>query len=318
MRLEVNKLILNEKQVIEEMLITGIIPQFYNTKNVLNRLYRYFNGDIDEVLKSLEMLGIIVDKRYVYENVSHYTQIQPLSQGKTIEIYKSELDKIKKLKSRQTQRTVFGLLMLKKIINVKCDRHDNMLRLDNINEIFNYVNNIDNKKSERQAWYDMQQNGIINVDFDCNIELKILELEGETVETIRNKFDDCNYWFDKLVPTEQLETVIAVVNGEVEVYEHMGYRATAREFSEKYFEIKGTHVRDCCTLKREQQNGVYFFVLDETWCKKGDYELRKANYIDAMTRARNILVKCKRNPNKKKKLYIRIDGGDEWLTARIK
>ena len=49
MKLEVDKLILNEIEVVEEMLNTGIIPQFYNTKNVLNRLYRYFEGNIEEV-----------------------------------------------------------------------------------------------------------------------------------------------------------------------------------------------------------------------------------------------------------------------------
>lgn len=320
MKIEIDKLILNEKDVIEEMLNTGIIPQFYNNKNVLNRLYRYFNGDVDKVLQGLDLLGIIADKRYVHENVSYYTEIQPLSEGKFIEIYKRELQAIKRLNSRVSQRTAFGLLMLKKIVNAKCNRQDNVLRLDSINEIFKYVTNVANKKLECQAWYDMQQNGIINVDWDGNIEIKILEFDGETLETIKNKFDNCNHWFDKLVPSKikREETIIAIIDGEVEVYEHKGYRGTAQEFSEKHFAIKGTHIKDCCTLKREQQNGVYFFVLDEEWCEKGDYELRKANYIYSMTRARDILTSCKRNPNKKKKLYVRIDGGDEWRTVRIK
>ena len=320
MKVEIDKLILNELEVVEEMLNTGIVPQFYNTKNVLNRLYRYFNGDIDKVVENLKMLGIMVDEQYVKENIEFYTQIQPLTQGKAIEIYKSELDKIKKLKSRQTQRTAFGLLMFKKIVNEKYNRHDSILRLDSIDEIFNYVTSVSRtEKVKNTSWYDMQQNGIINVDWDCNIELKILEFEGQVVETIKNNFDKCDYWFDKLVPENtNLETIVVIVDGEVEVYEHKGYRGAAKEFSEKHFAIKGTHIKDCCTLKREQQNGVYFFVLDEEWCSKGDYELRKANYIYSMTKARDILTKCKRNPNKKKKLYVRIDGGDEWLTVRIK
>ena len=37
-----------------------------------------------------------------------------------------------------------------------------------------------------------------------------------------------------------------------------------------------------------------------------------------MKQAREILIKAKRNPNKKLKLYIRIDGGNEMLTVRIK
>ena len=267
MKVEIEKLILNEVEVVEEMLDTGIIPQFYNTKNVLNRLYRYFNGDVDKVVEHLKMLGIKVDKQYVEQNVEFYTEIQPLSQGKSIKIYKSELDNIKKLKSRQTQRTAFGLLMFKKIVNEKCDRHDSVLRLDSIDEIFDYVTNIENTKAERQAWYDMQQNGIINVDWDCNIDLQILKFDGEVLETIKNKFDDCNYWFNKLVPAEQLETIVAVLpDGEVKIYEHLGYRGTAREFSEKYFEIKGTRIKECCDLKKKHYKQVIFFVLDEEQC----------------------------------------------------
>ena len=320
MKVEIDKLILNELEVVEEMLNTGIVPQFYNTKNVLNRLYRYFNGDIDKVVDNLKMLGIMVDEQYVKENIEFYTQIQPLTQGKAIEIYKSELDKIKKLKSRQTQRTAFGLLMFKKIVNEKYNRHDNILRLDSRDEIFNYVNNIDNAKSEREAWYTMQQSGIINVDWDCNIEVKILEFEGQVVETITNNFDKCNDWFNKLIPAEQLETIIAIMDGEIEVYEHKGYRGAAKEFSEKHFAIKGTHIKDCCTLKREQQNGVYFFVLDEEMLRReGDYEARKEAFINAMTKARDILTKCKRNPNKKKKLYVRVNSTDGTsFTVRIK
>ena len=267
MKVEIEKLILNEVEVVEEMLDTGIIPQFYNTKNVLNRLYRYFNGDVDKVVEHLKMLGIKVDKQYVEQNVEFYTEIQPLSQGKEIKVYKSELDKIKKLKSRQTQRTAFGLLMFKKIVNEKCDRHDSVLRLDSIDEIFDYVTGVDRtEKSKNTCWYDMQQNGIINVDFDCNIELKILEFDGEVVETIENKFDSCDYWFNKLVPAEELETIVAVLpDGEVKIYEHLGYRGTARKFEEDFsIKVDSSDLRKCCNLKKKHCKKVIFFVLDET------------------------------------------------------
>ena len=281
MKVEIEQLILNEKQVVEAMLETSIVPQFYNSYVVANRLYRYFNGDIDKVTEQLINLGIVYvsngatekqinerlqqTKAYVKEMFENYTEIQPLSQDKSIKIYKSELDNIKKLKSRTTQRIAFGLLMFKKIINEKYGLKDNMLRLDSIDELSKYVNNIRKENLINDGWYNMQQNGIIDVDWDCNIELKILEFDGETVETIENKFDDCKYWFDKLIPEEQLETIVAVLpDGEVEIYEHMGYRGTAREFSEKHFEIKNTRIKDCCSLVRKHYKKVIFFVLDET------------------------------------------------------
>lgn len=289
MKLEINKLILDEKQVVEEMLNTGIIPQFYNTKNVLNRLYRYFEGNIDKVLPALKMLNIKFNKEYVEEQFKYYAEIQPLSENKTIKIYKSELQAIKKLKSRTSQRTAFGLLMFKKIINVKCNRQDNILRLDSINEIFDYVNNIENAKAERQAWYDMQQDGIINMDYDCNIELKILEFDGNVVETIKNKFDDCNYWFDKLVPENtNLETIVAVLpDGTVEFYRHKGYRGTATEF--KHFKIDSSDIKKCCSLKRKHYKKVIFFVLDEE-----RYELEKEQYLESIIKERQDLLKKKK------------------------
>ena len=267
MKLEIEQLILNEKQVVEAMLETSIVPQFYNSHMVANRLYRYFNGDIDKVVEQLGKLGIKVKEDYVKEMFENYTEIQPLSQDKSIKIYKSELDKIKKLKSRTTQRIAFGLLMFKKIINEKYGLKDRVLRLDSIDELSKYVNNIRKENLINDGWYNMQQNGIIDVDWDCNIDLQILEFDGETVETIKNKFDDCNYWFEKLVPEEQLETIVAVLpDGTVEIYEHMGYRGTAREFSEKHFEIKNTRIKDCCSLVRKHYKKVIFFVLDEEQC----------------------------------------------------
>ena len=268
MKLEIEQLILNEKQVVEEMLETSIVPQFYNSYIVANRLYRYFNGDVKKVVEQLINLGIKVKEDYVKEMFENYTEIQPLSQDKSIKIYRSELDKIKKLKSRQTQRTAFGLLMFKKIINEKYGLiKDNMLRLDSIDEIFHYVKGVDRtEKTRNTCWYEMQQNGIIDVDFDCNIKLKILQFDDEVVETIKNKFDDCDYWFEKLVPEEQLETIVAVLpDGEVKIYEHLGYRGTARKFEEDFsIKVDSSDLRKCCNLKKKHCKKVIFFVLDET------------------------------------------------------
>ena len=291
MKVEIEKLILNEKQVVEVMLETSIIPQFYNSHIVTNRLYRYFNGDVEKVVEQLGKLGIKVKEDYVKEMFENYTEIQPLSQDKSIKIYKSEIDKIKKLKSRQTQRTVFGLLMFKKIINEKYGLKDRVLRLDSIDEIFKYVNNIEDNKAERQAWYDMQQNGIINVDFDCNIELKILEFDGESIETIKNKFDDCKYWFDKLIPAEELETIVAVLpDGTFKIYKNEGFRGTATRFEEDYkIKADGANIRKCCLLQKKHYKKNIFFILDEE-----RYELEKEQYIETMIKERQDLLKKKK------------------------
>ena len=315
MKVEIEQLILNEKQVVEAMLETSIVPQFYNSHIVTNRLYRYFNGDIDKVVEQLINLGIVYvsdsatekqinerlqqTKAYVKEMFENYTEIQPLSQDKSIKIYKSELDKIKKLKSRQTQRTVFGLLMFKKIINEKYGLKDRMLRLDSIDEIFHYVKGVDRtEKTRNTCWYEMQQNKIINVDFDCNIELKILEFDGEPIEVekgkfnIEHKFDDCDYWFDKLVPENtNLETIVAVLpDGTFKIYKNEGFRGTATRFEEDYkIKADGANIRKCCLLQKKHYKKNIFFILDEE-----RYELEKEQYIETMIKERQDLLKKKK------------------------
>lgn len=309
MKLEIEQLILNEKQVVEEMLETSIVPQFYNSYIVANRLYRYFNGDIDKVVEQLINLGIVYvgngatekqinerlqqTKTYVKEMFENYTEIQPLSQDKSIKIYKSELQTITKLKSRQTQRTAFGLLMFKKIINEKYGLKDNMLRLDSIDEIFNYVKGVDRtEKTRNTCWYEIQQNGIIDVDFDCNIKLKILAFDGESVETIKDKFDDCDYWFDKLVPENtNLETIVAVLpDGTFKIYKNEGFRGTATRFEEDYkIKADGANIRKCCLLQKKHYKKNIFFILDEE-----RYELEKEQYIETMIKERQDLLKKKK------------------------
>ena len=98
----------------------------------------------------------------------------------------------------------------------------------------------------------------------------------------------------------------------------MGYRGTAKVLQDEGIKITGARIKECCDLTKEQLNGNTYFVLDEKWCEAGDYELRKTNYIKTMIIIRHMLVENKRNKNKKKKLYVRIDGGDEIFTVRIK
>lgn len=322
MEIKPYSLILNEYEVVEEMVRTGIIPQFYKNINILvNRLYRYFyevnKDNAEELLRAaLDRLDVAYDDEYLAETVGQYTIVQPLKRTNGINVYQEEVDAINKIKGRSNQRTAFSLLIIQKVLSP----HSNKLYFDNWNDMFKVVN-ISNQTERNKACHELYQQGVIDVPlFDNYIELLISRTDGKINTTIKDNFDKIDEWFDKIFSENtNLETIIMIdEDGNVREFKHTGYRGTANILQQEEINIKGTDIKKICELKREQLNGVFFFTLDEKWCKQGNYELRKENYIKAMVDARKILIKAKRNPNKKLKLYIRIDGGDEMLTVRIK
>lgn len=323
MRIEINKMILNEYRVVEEMVQTCIIPPYYSNINILvNRLYRYFyeiyaNNAVDLLRQMLDKLNVTYDEQTLEETVGKYTIVQPLKRTNGINVYQEEVDAINRIKGRSNQRTAFGLLVIQKVLSP----HSNKLYLDYYDDIFKVVN-ISNQTERNKTCHELYQQGVIDVPlFDNYIELLISRTDGKINTTIKDNFDKIDEWFDKIfAENTNLETVIMVDEDGVREFTHTGYRGTANILQQEGINIKGTDIKKICELQREQLNGVFFFTLDDKLLKReGDYELRKEAYIEAMTKARHILIKCKRNPNKRKKLYIRVNSTDGTsFTVRIK
>lgn len=324
MEIKVQNMILNEYEVVEEMVRTSTIPQYYNNMDILiNRLLRYFyevdkDNAVDLLKQTLNKLDIVYEDKAVDETIKKYTVIQPLKRTNGINIYQEEVDAINKISGRENQRVAFGLLVIQKVLSP----HSNRLYLDNWNDVFKVVK-IGNQDQRNSTLYQLQQQKAIDVPlFDNYLEVKIAKTDGKINTTIKDGFDKVDGWFDKIfAENTNLETIIMVdlETDKVRVFKHMGYRGTSNALKQDGINIKGTDIKKCCDLAKEQYNGNIYFVLDEKWCEAGDYELRKANYIKTMITIRHILVENKRNKNKKKKLYARIDGGDgEILTVRIK
>lgn len=322
MEIKVQNMILNEYEVVEGIIKTGIIPDFYKNIDILvNRLYRYFyeldkDNAVDLLKQELDKLDVAYEDEYLENKVMRYTVVQPLKRTNGINIYQAEVDAINRIKGRSNQRVAFGLLIIQKVLSP----HSNRLYIDNWNDVFKVVKIT--KQSERNnTLYQLQQQGVIDVPlFDNYLEVKIAKADGKVHTTIKDGFDKVDKWFDKIFEENtNLETVIMIdEDGNMREFRHAGYSGVAKALQEEGRKITKAAISQICKLQREQLNGCSFFVLDEEWCKQGDYELRKANYIDAMKRAREILIKAKRNPNKKLKLYVRIDGGNEVITVRIK
>ena len=322
MKIESHSLIANEYEVVEGIVRTGIIPDFYsNTGILMNRLFRYFyesdaDNAIDLLKRELDKLDIAYDDEYLEGGVMKYEVVQPLKRTNGINIYQEEVDSINRIKGRSNQRTAFSLLIIQKVLSP----HSNKLYFDNWNDMFKPVN-ITNQVERNNIIHQLQQQGVVDVPlFDNYIEIKIARTDGKIHITIKDNFDKIDGWFDTIfAENTNLETIIMIdKEGNVREFRHTGFAGVAKILQGEGVKIDKQAISKICKLQREQLNGAFFFVLDEEWCDKGDYELRKANYIDTMKQAREILIKCKRNPNKKGKLYVRIDGDDETLTVRIK
>lgn len=322
MEIKPYSLILNEYEVVEGIVRTGIIPDFYsNTGILMNRLFRYFyESDADNAInllkRELEKLDIAYDDEYLEGGVMKYEVVQPLKRTNGIAIYQSEVDSINKIKGRTAQRTAFSLLIIQKVLSP----HSNKLYFDNWNDMFKPVN-ITNQVERNNIIYQLQQQGVIDVPlYDNYLEVKIARTDGKVHTVIKGNFDKIDGWFDEIfAENTNLETVIMVdEDGNIREFSHVGYSGVAKILSQEGRKITKSAISQICKLQREQLNGAFFFTLDEEWCEAGDYELRKENYIKAMVDARKILISCKRNPHKKGKLYVRVDGGDEMLTVRIK
>ena len=322
MKIEKYSFILNEYEVVEEMVHTNTIPDFYsNTGILVNRLFRYFyeldsDNAVDLLKQELDKLDILYEDEFLENGVMKYEVVQPLRRTNGINIYQEEVDAINNIKGRSNQRVAFGLLVIQKVLSP----HSNRLYLDNWYDVFKVVK-FGNQDQKNSTLYQLQQQGVVDVPlYDNYLEIKIARTDGKIHTIIKNGFDKIDGWFDKIfAENTNLETVIMVdEDGNIREFRHTGYSGVAKILTQEGRKITKAAISQICKLQREQLNGVFFFVLDEEWCKQGDYELRKENYIDAMKQAREILIRAKRNPNKKLKLYIRIDGGDEMLTVRIK
>ncbi len=323
MEIKVQNMILNEYEVVEEMVHTSTIPDFYKNIDILvNRLYRYFyemdkDNAVDLLKQELDKLDVAYEDEYLEDKVIRYTVVQPLKHTNGINIYQAEVDAINRIKGRSNQRVAFGLLVIQKALSP----HSNRLYLDNWNDVFKVVKKITKQSERNNTLYQLQQQEVIDVPlFDNYLEVKIAKADGRVHTTIKDGFDKVDGWFDKIfTENTNLETIIMIdEDGSTREFRHTGFAGVAKILQGEGVKIDRQAISKICKLQREQLNGAFFFVLDERWCGKGDYELRKANYIDAMKQAREILIKCKRNPNKKLKLYVRVDGGDEMLTVRIK
>ena len=322
MKIESHSLIANEYEVVEGIVRTGIIPDFYsNTGILVNRLFRYFyeldkDNAINLLKQELNRLDILYEDEFLENGVMKYEVVQPLKRTNGIAIYQSEVDSINKIKGRTAQRTAFSLLVIQKVLSP----HSNKFYFDNWCDMFKPVN-ITNQEERNNVIHQLQQQGVIDVPlFDNYLEVKIARTDGKIHTVIKDNFDKVDKWFDKIfAENTNLETIIMIdEDGNIREFKYTGYSGVAKILQEEGRKITKAAISQICKLQREQLNGVFFFVLDEEWCKQGDYELRKANYIDAMKQAREILIRCKRNPHKKGKLYVRVDGGDEMLTVRIK
>lgn len=232
MKIESHSLILNEKDVVEGIVRTGIIPDFYsNTGILVNRLFRYFyESDADNAInllkQELDRLDILYEDEFLENGVMKYEVVQPLKRTNGINIYQSEVDSINKIKGRTAQRTAFSLLIIQKVLSP----HSNKLYFDNWCDMFKPVN-ITNQVERNNAIYELQQQGVVDVPlYDNYIEIKIARTDGKVCTTIKGNFDKIDGWFDKIfAENTNLETIIMIdEDGSTREFKRTGYSRSGK------------------------------------------------------------------------------------------
>ena len=238
MKIESHSLVANEFEVVEGIIKTGIIPDFYsnNTGILVNRLFRYFyeldaDNAINLLKQELDKLDILYDDEYLEGGVMKYEVVQPLKRTNGINIYQSEVDSINRIKGRTAQRTAFSLLVIQKVLSP----HSNKLYFDNWNDMFKPVN-ITNQVERNNIIHQLQQQGVVDVPlFDNYIEIKIARTDGKVHTVIKGNFDKVDKWFDSIfAENTNLETVIMVdENGNIREFSHVGYSRSSKNTSRR-------------------------------------------------------------------------------------
>ena len=232
MEIKVQNMILNEYEVVEEMVRTSTIPDFYKNVDILvNRLYRYFyeldkDNAVDLLKQELDKLDVAYEDEYLEDKVIRYTVVQPLKRTNGINLYEEEFNAINNIKGRSNQRVAFGLLVIQKVLSP----HSNRLYLDNWYDVFKVVK-FGNQDQKNSTLYQLQQQEVIDVPlYDNYLEVKIARTDGKTHTTIKDGFDKIDGWFETIfAENTNLETVIMVdENGNIREFSHVGYSRSGK------------------------------------------------------------------------------------------
>lgn len=190
-KLNVQSVILNEREVVAKMIAEKVIPDFIKDENIVNSITRYYmckdDFVVDKIKEVLDANGLYSSDNRIKSLVEgcQLTELRDIKEP--VLIYKEEVEAINKLKSRVAKRVLFAMLVLLKINNIKYEKKDNRTYYFP-QDYYKYAGKID-YKSNIMVFNTLQQKGYINIPLFEDVKNKDGEVDGIIVESKIIKFD---------------------------------------------------------------------------------------------------------------------------------
>ena len=208
---ELKDLIINEKEVIGQIVEGMDIPSYLNTTNkLLNRLARYYMGEgctkeevINNICKVLEDKNIAYEKSHIVKVVEELKYFPLMNHKESVKIYKFEVDKIKTIKTKASQRIAFVMLLQCKIKAIKAhnknvDSYNKLYGTECIRNAMKMLETIQTGQTVEDKFILETCKGLIDYPlFENSVTINYMRQSGKVVYEIKDNFYDIDTHFDR-------------------------------------------------------------------------------------------------------------------------
>lgn len=172
-------MVVNELEMVRRVIKGEGIPEYFTVKKFAVKMFRYYYYELQyskedsckEICDFLESRNILFSKKEVYDIPTWYKfdKGKPLrTSNKPITYYKSEIDLIKTLSSRQVQRLAFGFLTIAKFQQQYTTISEPTAIYRGIREVLQLVNITASSKRTNAFVIELGKLGYISAPLDRN------------------------------------------------------------------------------------------------------------------------------------------------------
>ena len=271
MRLE--KFVANEVKVIEEILESEEIPQYYNIRQLTKKLFKYYveeqGQQIDEAIENiynfLDRKGILYSKKEINSLAEWYDPKKSRKLRKDVPpmvFYESEVDIIRGLEKREHKRMLLGFMIIAKIQKLYSNMKEPSHIYYTINEVAKFCGM--NNGGKIRAIKELGLCGFILAPFDGNYLIVNCLSDGNEKEVLsiydfEPNMNIINDIFIQLVGKQE-KKVMAIPLDDCEdciVYDSINMALRELGINAK------SDISVCCKLNRLSRDGYMFFLVEE-------------------------------------------------------
>lgn len=285
-KLEVKYLILNEREVIEQVINGSKIPDYWTTKEIFRKIcdyYMKYKGITDVDFISKQIMSILKRNKIHFKKATVVQEVQSydLTKGKyelmdfqePVKIYQSEVDAINKLSLESTKKIAFAMLVIQKIEIIKYKRGlETQPYLNKEIGAFFVYSDTTNGSKKIDILHELHQQGIITVPLiDRGLYVNILAHEGEVVYEIKDGFESSKEHYDKCFDTRENKIYLEIDANTGEYDVHHGFLSVNPKRKERGAKVvKSSHINRCIAFDSITAGGSYWVEITDEIAKSED------------------------------------------------